>query len=84
MADSSSDKKDSIKLVNELIASRLTMLRMERGESLIEVAEKTGVSISSISNYERGIRQPDFYALYKLSEYYNVSVDWLIGRDKRR
>lgn len=70
-------------LVKEHLASKLLALRMARGESLFTVAEGTGLSTSAISNYERGERSPDFYALYQLSNYYGVSVDIMLGRIKK-
>ena len=46
-----------------------------------------GVNITSqsLSNYERGLREPDGELLARLAGLYGVSVDWLLGlRDNPR
>ena len=40
-----------------------------------EVADKLGVSIHTIMNWERGITKPKKYTLMVLSSIYNVNVD---------
>lgn len=61
------------------IGERLRMLRIERNESLEDVAKITNVSKSLLSRYERGLIDPGLKALSKLSKYYSVSLDWLFG-----
>jgi len=61
------------------IGERLRELRVERNESLEDVAKITGVSKSLLSRYERGLIDPGLKALSKLSKYYSVSLDWLFG-----
>lgn len=61
------------------IGERLKTLRVERNESLEDVARITGVSKSLLSRYERGLIDPGLKALSKLSKYYSVSLDWLFG-----
>lgn len=61
------------------IGERLRMLRLERSESLEDVAKLTGVSKSLLSRYERGLIDPGLRALAKLTKYYKVSLDWLFG-----
>ncbi|MES9681301.1 helix-turn-helix domain-containing protein, partial [Bacillus safensis] len=45
-------------------------------------AEKIGISKAVLSNYERNYRDPDTNTLKKISEIYNVSTDFLLGRDE--
>lgn len=48
-----------------------------------EFAEIMGVSKNTLSYYERGINKPDAEFLYKLSNKFNISLDWLItGKTK--
>ena len=43
------------------------------------LAKELNVSRSRISMYERGEREPDIKTLHAIADYFNVSVDWLIG-----
>lgn len=60
--------------------SRLKQLRISKEMGLKEVGVLIGVSDSSISKYEAGIRTPDPTALVKLADFFEVTVDYLLGR----
>ncbi|MBO5907387.1 MAG: helix-turn-helix transcriptional regulator [Clostridia bacterium] len=45
-----------------------------------ELAEATGINQRTISNYETGKTEPDAAALIKLADFFNVSIDYLVGR----
>ena len=60
---------------------RLKELREQRGISQTELANFLGVVRSTICQYEKGNRMPDSNILGKLADYFNVSVDYLLGRD---
>lgn len=62
-----------------MMAKRLKQLREERCLSKKEVAEYLNVSPSTYGKYELEKRQPDFETLSKLAEYYDVSVDYILG-----
>ncbi|MBR0213978.1 MAG: helix-turn-helix transcriptional regulator [Solobacterium sp.] len=47
-----------------------------------EIAAVAGVSRQTVSNWETGRSLPDIISLLKLSEYYGISVDVLIGKGK--
>jgi transcriptional regulator with XRE-family HTH domain len=60
-----------------------TALKKLRAEKRIEqaaLAKEIGFSNGIISLYETGKRIPTLYALLKLAEYFNVSLDALCGR----
>ena len=61
--------------------SKLKKLRENQGLLQKELADKIGISLSSISMYERGERQPDNDTLKKLSQYFNVSIDYLLDNE---
>lgn len=44
------------------------------------IAEKLGISRSTIGMYETGAREPDFETLEKIADYFNVDTDFLLGR----
>lgn len=46
-----------------------------------QVAEQVGISSSTLADYEIGHRQPSLPVLVSLAEIYNVTTDYLLGRD---
>lgn len=63
-----------------MFGERLKILRTEKKMLQKELAELMKVSPSTIGMYERGQRDPDTNTLKFLAEYFNVSVDYLLGR----
>ena len=61
----------------------LRKLRKERGLTLLQLANELHVAEGTISSYETGRRQPDNEMLKKIADYFNVSIDYLLGRDNR-
>lgn len=59
---------------------RLRSLRKEKNLTLRELANELGISYSALGKYERNEHQPDFDTLEKIANYFDVRVDWLIGR----
>lgn len=45
-----------------------------------ELADALGISKSSINMYERGERQPNFEVLETIADFFNVDIDYLLGR----
>lgn len=62
-----------------MFSKRLKMLREEKGLTQKEVATVLGVAPSTYTLYEGGKREPGFSTLCKLSQYFNVSTDFLLG-----
>ena len=62
--------------------NRIRDLREDRDLRQSDLAEKTGIDQRTISNYETGKTAPDAYALIKLADFFDVSIDYLIGRVK--
>ncbi|MCL2062694.1 MAG: helix-turn-helix domain-containing protein [Firmicutes bacterium] len=61
-------------------AARLKELRNEKGLTLKEVAQKTGLSITAISQWENENRIPNLNAVIMLANFFEVSIDYLAGR----
>jgi len=59
---------------------RLAQLRKQKGISQYKLAELLGMSRGQIANYEQGAREPDFYTLQKFTDFFEVTVDYLLGR----
>ena len=62
----------------------LTLLRKEHKLSQKQVASDLGISQALLSHYEKGIRECGLEFLVKVSEYYNVSCDYLLGKTSSR
>ena len=62
----------------------ITFLRKERGLSQKKVAEDLGISQALLSHYEKGIRECGLDFLIKVSDYYDVSTDYLLGKTVQR
>lgn len=61
-------------------SQQLVRLRQEAGYTQPEVAEGAGLSLRGYQNYERGEREPQLAALVALADFYDVSLDALVGR----
>lgn len=61
---------------------RLRKLREGAGLTQKQVAADIRCSCKVLSNYELGKREPDFDTLVTLSDYFNVTTDYLLGRTK--
>lgn len=59
----------------------LKYLRNRDNLSQSELANKLGVSKSTISMYEVGKRQPDFETLETIADLFNVDMNFLLGKD---
>ena len=58
----------------------ITLLRKEKGLSQKQAAAELGISQALLSHYEKGIRECGLDFIIKLSNYYNVSCDYLLGK----
>ena len=57
----------------------LKLIRKERNLNQQKVAMDLNISREALSHYENGKREPGLQMLNKLSEYFNVSIDFLIN-----
>ena len=58
---------------------RIRNLRIDRGLTQKQVAERVGITASALCNYEQGTRVPTMQTLRKLAEGYGTSLDYLAG-----
>ncbi len=66
------------------LAERLKELRKERNLRQEQVAVALDISMSAYCNYEQGKREPTASVLWRMADYYGVSVDYLLGRRDER
>ena len=57
------------------------LLCNKKGESPNSIAKKIGISSGTITNWKNGV-QPRPSSVKKLSEYFGVAVDYLLGKEK--
>lgn len=60
---------------------RLKEIRTQKGLTQRQVADYIGCAPSVYSRYETGDREPSIDILIQLSQYMNVSVDYIVGND---
>lgn len=63
---------------------RLKQLRKERNLTTTELGLAVGCSNPAISHYEHGDRKPDPDMLVKFADFFEVSVDYLLGRTDKK
>lgn len=63
---------------------RLKLLRRESGLSQQDFAKQLGTSKSSINMYERGEREPGLETLEAIADYFNVDMDYLLGKSEHK
>lgn len=61
------------------MVKNLRKLRMNKGVSQQTLADFLGMSQQAINRYERHKVEPDIYTLILLADYFNTTVDYLIG-----
>lgn len=59
---------------------RLKELRKTRNISQQKLAMDLNINQNSISRYETGEREADYATLIRLADYFDVSLDYLLGR----
>lgn len=62
--------------------TNLKLLREKKGVSQQAVADYLEITRQAYSNYENGKRQADYETLLKLGEFFNVSIDYLLNKEK--
>ena len=62
----------------------LVQLRKEKKITQKEIAYFLKTTQTTYARYENGMRQPDIETLCKLADYFNVSVDYLLGNARNK
>lgn len=65
------------------LAEKIRMLRKELKMSQPAVAAQMGLTMRGYQNIELG-SEPRYSSLFCIAEFYDVSVDWLMGRTENR
>lgn len=73
------NKKGGVKMYKEIFPTRIKKARLDAGYTQEQVSENTGISQSNIAKYETGKLEPTLENLGTLAQFYNVSLNWLLG-----
>lgn len=63
-----------------MFGKRLKLLRTNLNLTQTQLGKRLNLSQRAISSYENGLRFPDEQILNLIANYFNVSVDYLLGR----
>lgn len=77
MSDSAAD--EPFAQVLDAVGPRLRALRQARGTTLAQLAETTGISVSTLSRLESGQRRPTLELLLPLARAHGVPLDEMVG-----
>ena len=64
-------------------SDRLKELRISRNLTQKDVYEGIGMSMLGYQRYEYGTREPAYQNLLALADYFDVSLDYLVGRSDK-
>lgn len=62
----------------------LKALRLSRNETQAEIAELIGITRAAYTNIENDKREPDIETLIILANHFDVSIDYLLGREEQQ
>ena len=58
---------------------RLRALRQDEDLTQAELSKALNIDRKTLSNYETAYRTPSIYSVIKMANYFNVSIDYLLG-----
>ena len=62
------------------LPERLVELKVSRNLMQKSIAEDLGIPLRTYQRYERGEGEPNASTLFKMADYFHVSIDYLVGR----
>lgn len=66
------------------LAERLKSMRLEKNLKQEEVAKGLEIAVRSYCRYEYGEREPNASVLWRMADFYGVTIDYLVGRSEDR
>ena len=64
----------------DFVRKRLRQKRMDAGLTIEALAKEVDVSKGTVSRWESGIRISELESLWRLADFYDISIDDLVGR----
>lgn len=68
----------------EIIGKRIKELRIENEKTGINVSTILGIDQSYYSKIEKGKHEIKLDTIYRIAEFYNVSIDYITGRTNKK
>lgn len=66
---------------SDTFGDRIGLLRTNAGESMTQLARAMNVTVSTVSKWESGDREPGLKMVDELSQHFGVTTDYLIKGD---
>lgn len=66
------------------VAERMRELRNQRNMTQKNLADELGITVRTYQYYEADDHRPDIETLIKLADFYDVTIDYLVGRTDER
>lgn len=63
-----------------ILGQRIRALRKQNNVKQYELADYLKVDPTTVNKYESGEREPEIAVLIKIADYFDVSLDYLVGR----
>lgn len=67
-----------------MLGERLKFLRQQTNKTQQQIADKLGITRAAYSHFENDRNQPDSDTIVRLAELFEVSTDYLLGRDEKK
>lgn len=64
--------------------NRMKELRQERGITMKDAAQQLNLPYTTYVNYEKGTREPNSETLIQIANFFNTSIDYLLGKSNTR
>lgn len=62
------------------VAERIAELMRDEGINQVQLASKIGVKQNTVSSWVLGKKEPNISSLWRLADYFEVDIDYLVGR----
>ncbi|GAA3626585.1 helix-turn-helix transcriptional regulator [Lactobacillus hamsteri] len=66
------------------LGQNISELRKKHGLSQAQLADKLGIGTSTLGMYETNKREPSYQTLLAIADFFNKSIDELLGRDEAK
>ncbi|MFX3673321.1 MAG: helix-turn-helix domain-containing protein [Paenisporosarcina sp.] len=67
-----------------MLSKKLKSLRIKHGRTQQQIADMLGITRQGYGKYENDLGEPDNATLAKLADYFEVTTDYLLGREKNK
>ena len=58
------------------VGMRIREARLEKGWTVVKLAEYLKISTAQVNNYEKGANTPSFARMAKIADAFDISLDW--------